>query len=127
MNESLVLSKDLSQKLVEEGIVLDTEFWWVNIMQDGYPPRFDIREKGAWLETSASIKYPAPLTDELLRVMPMKNNNLRISAEDAGYWVDFAVTGPGASIFANTLPNALGSLILVPEVLAVVKQNMKGK
>lgn len=88
MNESLVLSLDLSKRLVEAGVRLDTEFYWIPFFSISNDK--EISWSGEWIVRSyqgigipedvfkpwwkrykelVDMRIPAPLTDELLAVV----------------------------------------------------------
>ena len=67
MNTKHVTSLEIAKQLAEAGIVIESEFWWV----EDNPEDWVLVPKG-WtnIEMSRPKKYPAPIATELLEIMP---------------------------------------------------------
>ena len=67
MNTKHVTSLETSKQLAEAGIVIESEFWWV----EDNPEDWVLVPKG-WtnIEMSRPKKYPAPIATELLERLP---------------------------------------------------------
>jgi len=86
MNTKHVTSLETSKQLAEAGIVIESEFWWV----EDNPEDWVLVPKG-WtnIEMSRPKKYPAPIATELLERLPKyltdeddMNWHLNISYDD---------------------------------------------
>ena len=67
MNTKHVTSLEIAKQLAEAGIVIESEFWWV----EDNPEDWVLVPKG-WtnIEMSRPKKYPAPIATELLERLP---------------------------------------------------------
>jgi len=67
MNTKHVTSLEIAKQLVEAGIVIESEYWWV----EDNPEDWVLVPKG-WtnIEMSRPKKYPAPIATELLERLP---------------------------------------------------------
>ncbi len=124
-----VTSLEISKKLREAGIKMDTQFWWVDgelwdkTMQSDYetpstPPRSE------WL--------PSPLTDELLAMLPdyIGNKKLIIRKQDNDWRVSYffldtevccILRGEDAEVQVSpSLPDACALLLLELKTRAII-------
>ena len=67
MNTKHVTSLEIAKQLAEAGIVIESEYWWV----EDNPEDWVLVPKG-WtnIEMSRPKKYPAPIATELLERLP---------------------------------------------------------
>ena len=67
MNQKHHVSQTIAKQLVEAGIVIESEYWWV----EDNPEDWVLVPKG-WtnIEMSRPKKYPAPIATELLERLP---------------------------------------------------------
>ena len=120
MNTKHVTSLETSKQLAEAGIVIESEFWWV----EDNPEDWVLVPKG-WtnIEMSRPKKYPAPIATELLERLPSEMTNDKgdwscsltlINAFD--FWVvtyqDGELNTVGEQIESKYLPNALALLLI---------------
>ena len=101
-------SLPLAKELLELGLKIETEKWWVSC--DEFSHNWNIsNSKVGWKES-----IPAPSTDELLEVLPCciykdtDSFNLCISKNPLGFWVKYDSKYRTISIDNKSLPEALG-------------------
>ncbi len=138
--EDKVTSPGLSKRLVENGIVIETERTWCigedhNWLSDLSPKaEKHIAKINNKYHTLDKLKnaYPAPDIHELLQVLPrdIKGHWLLINTWLEDYQVSYYDDGIWRpdwlySTRNESLPNALAELILHPEVIEHVKGGMK--
>lgn len=117
-----VLPLDLSKELVENGIVLETEFWWYQVNENGQV-EVDLDVGGDLCGHYPKI-VPAPLAEEILENMPWRFETEKgfyvLNIEKGGkpwYWVNYCLKDNLKYIDvlteeAPTLVSALGKMLI---------------
>jgi hypothetical protein len=118
-------SLELSKRLWDLGLKLDTEKWWFKTIDKGW----GVYNRLGWALFEEAEKYPAPSTDELLEVMPEEIEyqghtcRLSIGKNDKWYavWYDstdmLEINSAWTRLTANeeneeSLCEALGKMVL---------------
>jgi len=116
MNTKHVTSLETSKQLAEAGIVIESEFWWV----EDNPEDWVLVPKG-WtnIEMSRPKKYPAPIATELLERLPAMLNGLKFQINrlpKGEYWVSYdTFSNEVVDSYLETnqsLPDALALLLI---------------
>jgi hypothetical protein len=119
MNTKHVTSLETSKQLAEAGIVIESEFWWV----EDNPEDWVLVPKG-WtnIEMSRPKKYPAPIATELLERLPKyltdeddMNWHLNISYDDYNTpYLSYQLNEMEwfNAVTADIAPNALALLLI---------------
>ena len=119
MNTKHVTSLETSKQLAEAGIVIESEFWWV----EDNPEDWVLVPKG-WtnIEMSRPNKYPAPIATELLERLPKyltdeddMNWHLNISYDDYNTpYLSYQLNEMEwfNAVTADIAPNALALLLI---------------
>ena len=116
MNTKHVTSLETSKQLAEAGIVIESEFWWV----EDNPEDWVLVPKG-WtnIEMSRPKKYPAPIATEILERLPAMLNGLKFQINrlpKGEYWVSYdTFSNEVVDSYLETnqsLPDALALLLI---------------
>jgi len=119
MNTKHVTSLETSKQLAEAGIVIESEFWWV----EDNPEDWVLVPKG-WtnIEMSRPKKYPAPIATEILERLPKyltdeddMNWHLNISYDDYNTpYLSYQLNGMEwfNAVTDDTVSNALALLLI---------------
>ena len=119
MNTKHVTSLETSKQLAEAGIVIESEFWWV----EDNPEDWVLVPKG-WtnIEMSRPKKYPAPIATELLERLPKyltdeddMNWHLNISYDDYNTpYLSYQLNGMEwfSAVTDDTVSDALALLLI---------------
>jgi len=107
---------ETSKQLAEAGIVIESEYWWV----EDNPEDWVLVPKG-WtnIEMSRPKKYPAPIATELLERLPAMLNGLKFQINrlpKGEYWVSYdTFSNEVVDSYLETnqsLPDALALLLI---------------
>ena len=116
MNTKHHTSLKIAKQLAEAGIVIESEFWWV----EDNPEDWVLVPKG-WtnIEMSRPKKYPAPIATELLERLPAMLNGLKFQINrlpKGEYWVSYdTFSNEVVDSYLETnqsLPDALALLLI---------------
>ena len=119
MNTKHHTSQQISKQLAEAGIVIESEYWWV----EDNPEDWVLVPKG-WtnIEMSRPKKYPAPIATELLERLPKyltdeddMNWHLNISYDDYNTpYLSYQLNEMEwfNAVTADIAPNALALLLI---------------
>ena len=116
MNQKHVTSLEIAKQLAEAGIVIESEYWWV----EDNPEDWTLVPKG-WtnIEMSRPKKYPAPIATELLERLPAMVNGLKFQINrlpKGEYWASYdTFSDEVIDCYLETnqsLPDALALLLI---------------
>jgi hypothetical protein len=116
--QDLVPDREICQEAKDKGVVIESEYWWWKATpEDKYYLSIKKGDRIETLENSWFTTFghkeeeycPAPLTDEILKVLPVKalHGSLRIYKDEDGYAVEYYDGGFNKPIKDKKLSNAL--------------------
>lgn len=126
--EQLVPTRDLCQKLVDNGIVLDTHFVWIEITKDAHGKSHKPEVVGKddtsfrllleFVKEGRANFVPAPTAEELINIMPIDPYKVySLIREENGVIIFYDLKNSTTISEAETLASALAEVaIKVKEV-----------
>ena len=110
-----VVSLDLSKKLVEMGIKIESEYWWIKI---GNTWKVMVVDFSCDVRCMDNEKYPAPLASELGEVLPHGYHVWYSDGDGIDAWCCVYFSEPELDcsyehfITADTMPNAMAKMLI---------------